>query len=65
MKAERKGVMGHLYPQVHYVTTFFRVDVMDDGVVLNEEHRDYKWISELTDDLHSYVKHMIREAGIF
>jgi hypothetical protein len=38
---------------------------MDDEVVLNEEHRDHTWISELTDDLHPYVKHMIREAGVF
>lgn len=65
VKLERKGVMGHFYPQAHYITTFFRVDVQDNQVVLNVEHREYKWISKLTDDLHHYVKQMIKEAEIF
>ena len=62
---ERKGVMGHLYPGAHYVTTFFRVDVVDDRVVMNDEHRDYRWVSDVAEDVHPYVRHMIGEAGIF
>lgn len=65
MRLEKKGVMTHFYPTVHYVTVFFRVDVEDDKVVLNEEHRAFRWISELEDSLHPYVKQMITEARIF
>lgn len=64
-KIEKKGVMSHFWPKAHYVTTFFRVDVMDDKVKMNDEHRDYKWISKITDDLHPYLKQMIKEARIF
>jgi len=62
---EKKGAMSHLWPKAHYVTTFFRADVSDDKVKMNDEHRDYKWISAITDDLHTYLKQMIKEAGIF
>lgn len=65
MKLVKKGVMSHFWSQGHFVTTFFHATVMEDRVKLNEEHRDYKWISEITDDLHPYIKHMINEAGIF
>ncbi|MFH1328940.1 MAG: NUDIX domain-containing protein [Candidatus Bathyarchaeota archaeon] len=64
-KIEQKGVMSHFWPQVHYVTTFFRVDIANNQVKLNSEHKDYKWISEINDNLHPYVKHMIKKANIF
>jgi len=32
---------------------------------MNDEHRDYKWISEVKDDLHPYLKEMIKESEIF
>jgi len=62
---EKKGVMCHFWPESHYVSTFFLAYVTNDKITPNEEHRDYKWVSEVTDDLHPYVKHMIKEAGIF
>jgi colanic acid biosynthesis protein WcaH len=65
MRLEKKGVMEHFYSTVHYVTVFFRVDVEDDKVVLNEEHRAFRWITELEDSLHPYVKQMITDARIF
>jgi len=65
LKLEKKGVMSQIWSQGHFVTTFFRVNVMEDRVKLNDEHRDYKWISEITDDLHPYLIQMIREAEIF
>jgi len=65
IKLVKKGVMGHFWSQSHFVTTFFYATVMEDRIKLNEEHRDYKWISETTDDLHPYIKYMIDEAGIF
>ena len=62
---EKKGVMSHFYSQAHFITTFFRADVVDKKVKLNDEHRDYKWISKIEDDLHPYVKYMINESEIF
>lgn len=64
MSVEKKNVMDHIYPGAHYITTFFRVDVRDDKVVMNDEHNDYRWISDVTEDFHPYVRHMIKEAGI-
>lgn len=62
---EKKGVMTHLWPQAHYISTFFRADVSDDKIKLNDEHREYKWVSKITDDLHPYLKQIIKEAHIF
>ncbi len=61
----KKGVMSHFWPQGHFVTTFFYANVMEDRIKLNEEHRDYKWISETSDEMHPYIKYMINETGIF
>lgn len=65
VRLEKEGVMEHFYSAAHYVTVFFRVDVKDTKVILNEEHRAFRWISELEDSLHAYVKQMITEARIF
>lgn len=65
VKIERKGVMTHLWSQVYFVTTFFRADVMDEDVKLDAEHKDFKWVSNVPDDIHHYVRQMIEGAGIF
>jgi colanic acid biosynthesis protein WcaH len=62
---EKKGVMCHLWPKGHYVSTFFRVDVADDSVRLNNEHSVYRWVDKITDDLHPFVRQMIEESEIF
>lgn len=64
-KLDKKGVMDHFWPRGHFVTTFFRANVADDRVKLNDEHRGYKWISETTETLHPYMIQMIEEAEIF
>ena len=65
LKIEKKGVMSHLWPQAHYVSTFFVADVADNRVKLNDEHRDYMWISKLSNDVHPFVKYMIKETESF
>jgi colanic acid biosynthesis protein WcaH len=62
---EKKGVMCHLWPKSHFVTTFFRIDVADDNVRLNSEHSAYRWVDKITDDLHPFVRQMIEESEIF
>ena len=62
---KKMGVMSHFWPQAHYISTFYRIDVNNDYIKLNDEHRDYKWISKITDDLHPYIKQMSMEANIF
>ena len=64
-KIEKKGVMSHFYPQTHIITTFFRANVADEKIKMNDEHSNYKWISKIEDNLHPYVKHMIKESEIF
>jgi colanic acid biosynthesis protein WcaH len=64
-KLELKGVMSHFYEHIHYVTVFYKASVSSDSVVLNPEHRDYKWISHLSIDLHPYARQMIMYSRIF
>ncbi len=64
VKIEQKGVMSHFWPEVHTVTIIHKVDVLSDEVTLNSEHQAYKWISAISEDLHPYVKEMIRIGDI-
>jgi colanic acid biosynthesis protein WcaH len=64
-KIEKKGVMTHMYPEAHYVTTFFRVEVKTNSVKLNHEHRGKRWVTKIPEDVHPYVRQMIEEARIF
>jgi hypothetical protein len=57
--------MTHLFPKVHNVTIFFRVEVKNNTVKLNHEHRSKRWVTKITEDVHPYVKQMIEEAKIF
>lgn len=64
-KIERKDVMAHIWPNHHNVTIFHRVDVTNDDIRMNEEHRAFKWISNLNNNLHPYLKEMIKKSEIF
>lgn len=60
------GFVGsHLWPNAHTVTTFYHIEVPDDKVKINDEHRDPKWVTEPPRDLHPYLKKMITRSGIF
>ena len=62
---ERKDVISHIWPHHHNVTFFYRVDVADDHVRMNEEHRAFEWINRTSEDLRPYLKEMIKESGMF
>ena len=64
LKIERKGVMEHIWPNAESITVFYRVDVAEENVVMNDEHRSYRWISELEPELNIYVKEMVKKAGV-
>ena len=64
-KIEMKGTMSHIWPNIHTVMLFHRVDVANDDVKMNDEHRDHTWISKNMDDLHPYLKEMIKQSKIF
>ena len=65
VKIERKGVMSHIYPNIHTVTVFYLVEVDSNCIILDEQHSDYKWITDNDETLHPFVKHMIKESNIF
>jgi len=60
-----KGVMSHLWPECHMITAYYLVEVDSAEVVLNDEHRDYRWIPEFPENLHPYIKEMIKRSNIF
>ena len=62
---EQKGTMAHIWPEIHTVTTFHRVDVASGDVEMNDEHSDYTWITETTEDLHPFVTERMERSGIF
>lgn len=65
VKSGKRGTICQLYPEAQYVTTFFHVEATEGNVRLNDEHRDYRWISNIETDLHPYVEQMIEELEIF
>jgi len=64
-RVEQKGTMTHIWPEIHTVTTLYRVDVASGDVEMNDEHSDYKWIAGNTEDLHPFVTEMMERSGIF
>lgn len=56
--------MSHIWPNHHNITIFYGVDIDNDRVKMNEEHKAYKWISHVTHDLHPHPKEMIKQSKI-
>jgi colanic acid biosynthesis protein WcaH len=61
---EQMGAMSHIWPNLHTVTILYRIESLKDKVVMNDEHRDYKWIDKITEELHPYLITMIKKANI-
>jgi len=59
------STMSHIWPTAHTVTTYFKVEVNSDKVKLDEQHRGYRWINTMEDDLHPYLVEMIKNTGLF
>jgi len=59
------STMSHIWPEVHTVTNYYKVEVNSDEVKLDEQHREYRWINKMEDDLHPYIKEMATNAKIF
>jgi len=64
-KIEAKGVMSHIWPECHMITAYHLVEVDSDKVILNDEHTDYKWVSECPDNIHSYLTEMVKASKVF
>jgi len=59
------STMSHIWPQAHTVTTYYKVEVDSDKVKPDQQHRDYRWINTMEDDLHPYLVEMIETAELF
>lgn len=59
------STMSHIWPEIHTVTTYYKVEVDTDKVKLDEQHRDHRWINKMEDDLHPYLAEMIKNTGLF
>jgi len=59
------STMSHMWPEVHTVTTYYKVEADSDKVKLDEQHRDHRWINKMEDDLHPYLAEMIENTGLF
>ena len=57
--------MSQTLPSNQTVMVFCRVDVENNQVKMNGQHSAYRWITEATEDLHPYLKEMIKKAEIF
>jgi len=59
------STMSHIWPEAHTVTTYYKIEVDSDKVKLDKQHREYRWINTMEDDLHPYLAEMIKNTGIF
>ena len=59
------ATMSHFWPTAHTVTTYYKVEVNTDKVKPDEQHRDYRWINKMEDDLPPYLAEMIENTGLF
>ena len=59
------STMSHMWPEVHTVTTYYKVEADSDKVKLDEQHRDHRWINKMEDGLHPYLAEMIENTGLF
>ncbi len=64
VRTEKKGAMSHIWPTTHAVTVYYHIEAADDDVEMNDEHSAYRWITEISEDLHPYLKEMIEESGV-
>ena len=64
-KITQCGAMSHNWPEVQTITVYYRVDVDSDIVIMNNEHEDYRWVSESDKTMHPYLIQMIRISEIF
>jgi hypothetical protein len=56
------GVINQVFSEVHTISVFFHIQVQEDHVTLNEEHRAYRWAVQLPKDSHPYVQTMVLET---
>ena len=64
IKIEQKGIMTFFWPEVHIISIMYHVEVEKNNVKMNSEHRDFKWVSKITEDNHPYLIQMIKKAGL-
>jgi len=57
------STMSHVWPEAHTVTTIHRVET--DKVKPDQQHREYRWINTMEDELHPYLVEMIEKAELF
>ena len=65
IRIEQKGTMSQIFDELQSITTFYFVEVNNDTVVMNDEHSEFTWISEIDDETHPYLKEMIETSNIF
>lgn len=58
----RVGVINQIFPEVHTISIYYHIEVDDDKVILNEEHREYLWVPELPEKSHPYLRKMIDDT---
>jgi len=64
IKLTKKGVMVHFWPKYQFITTFFLAEVGSDKIILDTEHKAHRWIQEEDNELHEYMKYMIKQSGL-
>jgi ADP-ribose pyrophosphatase YjhB (NUDIX family) len=58
----RVGVINQIFPEVHTISIYYHVEVDDDEVILNEEHREYRWVLEVPENRHPYLRKMVDDT---
>ena len=65
IKITQIATMSHYWPNTHTVTTYYVVEVDSDEILMNEEHREIKWINTSHEHLHQYLRELITNSNVF
>jgi len=56
------GVINQIFLECHTISIFYLVESNRTNIKLNTEHSDYKWVSELPENSHQYLRYMVEKA---
>ena len=63
-RMHQKGTLSLLFDGLQAITTLYHVEVNGDKVVLNSDHSEYRWIRDLDEGYHKYIKDMVQAADV-
>lgn len=59
---QQKRSLSLVFDGLHAITTLYHIVVNDDKVNLNSDHSEHRWIRELHNGYHRYLREMVQDV---